>query len=65
MLELFCASRPYGVVSRPGRAYFSPGRAYFSPGRPFYIFWSSFLHMFSIGPVYTQFYRYRESEKAK
>ena len=24
--ELFCASRPYGVVSRAGRAYISPGR---------------------------------------
>ena len=28
-LELFCASRPYGVVSRPGRAYFSPGRPFY------------------------------------
>ena len=32
--ELFCASRPYGVVSRPGRAYISSGRAYISFGRP-------------------------------
>ena len=28
-MELFCASRPYGVVSRPGRAYFSPGRPFY------------------------------------
>ena len=33
-MELFCASRPYGVVSRAGRAYISPGRAYISFGRP-------------------------------
>ena len=27
--DLFCASRPYGVVSRAGRAYISPGRPFY------------------------------------
>ena len=51
-MELFCASRPYGVVSRAGRAYISPGRPFYPNTSHLVIFpsiWSSISAYISPG----------------
>ena len=63
--ELFCASRPYGVVSRPGRAYISPGRPFYPNTSHLVIFLVHLVVYLGLHLTWsstTQFYR---SEKAK